>query len=78
MKTLHTGVNVSAATFRTGFGKVSKIKIHLPYDPAIPPRGLSKSNEFVRPKKNHTRISKTALLIIAPNWEQSKHLSTGR
>lgn len=60
-----------------GLARSTKPKIHLPYDPAIPPRGISKRNEFIGPKKNRTRISKAALLIIAPNWEQSKHLPTG-
>lgn len=55
----------------------TKTKIYLPYDPAIPLRGTPKRNEFICSKKNHTRISKAALLIIALNWEQSKCLSTG-
>ena len=73
-----------AKTSSTGGGNVNwwktvckflkKLKLELPYDPAIPLPSIH--IYYINPKHTCTSISIAALFTIAKTWKQSKCLST--
>ena len=52
-----------------------KLKIELPYDPAIPLLGIYPEKTIIR-KDTHTPIFTAALFTIARSWKQPKCPST--
>ena len=58
-------------------GSLKKLKIELPYDPAIPLLGIypEKKKTLIR-KDRCTAMFTAALCTIAKTWKQSKYLST--
>ena len=54
---------------------IKKLKIELPYDPAIPLLGIYPEKTIIR-KDTHTTMSTAALFTIARTWKQPKCPST--
>ena len=62
--------------WKTVWGFLRKLKIELPYDPAIPLLGVYLDKTIV-PKDTCTPIFIAALFTIAKTWKQPKCPSTG-
>ena len=60
---------------RAVWGFLKKLKIELPYDPAIPLLGIYLQKNMVR-KDTCTPMSISALFTIAKTWKQPKCPST--
>ena len=61
--------------WRTVWRFLKKLKIELPYDPAIPLLGIYLEKNMVR-KDTHTPVFTAVLFTIAKTWKQPKCLST--
>ena len=61
--------------WRTVWRLLKKLKIELPYDPAIPPLGIY-PEKTINQKKTSTTVFIAALFTIARTWKQSKCPST--
>ena len=61
--------------WRTVWGSLKKLKIELPYDPAIPLLGIYPEKNMVR-KDTCTPMFIAALLTIVRTWKQPKCPST--
>ena len=61
--------------WRTVWRFLKKLKIELPYDPAIPPLGIYLENTIIQ-KESCTTIFIAALFTIARTWKQPKCPST--
>ena len=61
--------------WRTVWRFLKKLKIELPYDPAIPLLGIYSEKTIIQ-KESCTTMFITALLTIARTWKQLKCLST--
>ena len=61
--------------WRTVWGILKKLKIELPYDPAIPLLGIYLEKTIIR-KDTCTPIFTAALFTIAKTWKQPKYPST--
>ena len=61
--------------WRTIWRFLKKLKIELPYDPAIPLLGVYPEKTIIQ-KESCTTISITTLFIIARTWKQPKCPST--
>ena len=61
--------------WRTVWRFLKKLKIELPYDPAIPLLGIYPEKTII-PKESCTKIFIAALFKIARTWKQPKCLST--
>ena len=57
--------------WRTVWRFLKKLKIELPYDPAIPPLGIYPEKTIIQ-KESFTTIFVEALFTIARTWKQSK------
>ena len=60
---------------RTVWRFLKKLKIELPYDPAIPLPGIYPEKTIIR-KESCTKMFIAALFTIARTWKQPKHPST--
>ena len=67
--TLLVGMQTSTATMENSVGFLKKLKIKLPYDPAIPLLGIH-TEETRRERDTCTPMFITALFIIARTWKQ--------
>ena len=56
-------------------GFLKKLKIELPYDPAIPLLGIYSDKAIIH-KDTHIPMFIAALFTIAKTWKQPKRLST--
>ena len=61
--------------WRTVWRFLKKLKIELPYDPAIPLLGIYPKKTIIR-KESCTTMFTAALFTIARTWKQPKHPST--
>ena len=61
--------------WRTVWRFLKKLKIELPYDPAIPLLGIYPEKTIIQ-KDTCTPVFTAALLTIVRSWKQSKCLST--
>ena len=61
--------------WRTVWGFLKKLKIELPYDPAVPLLGIYPEKTIIQ-KESYTKIFIAALFTIARTWKQPKCLST--
>ena len=61
--------------WRTVWRFLKKLKIELPYDPAIPLLGIHPEKTIIQ-KESCTRIFPAALFTIARTWKQPKCPST--
>ena len=61
--------------WRTAWSFLKKLKIELPYDPAIPLLGLYLEKIIIQ-KESCTKMFITALFTIARTWKQLKCPST--
>ena len=61
--------------WRTVWRFLKKLKIELPYDPAIPLRGIYPEETIIQ-KDTCTPIFTAALFVIARSWKQRKCPST--
>ena len=61
--------------WRTGWRFLKKLKIELPYQPAIPFLGIHPEKNMAR-KDTCTPMFTAALFITAETWKQPKCLST--
>ena len=69
--TLLVGMQTSTATLENSVGFLKKLKIKLPYDPAIPLLGIH-TEETRRERDTCTPVFITALFIIARTWKQPR------
>ena len=61
--------------WRTVWRFLKKLKIELPYNPAIPLLGMYPEKTMIQ-KESWTTMFIAALFTIARTWKQRKHLST--
>ena len=61
--------------WRTVWRFLKKLKIQLPYDPAIPLLGMYPEKTIIQ-KESYTTLFTAALFTIARTWKQSKCPST--
>ena len=61
--------------WRTVWRSLKKLRIELPYDPAIPPLSIYQEKNMVR-KDTCTTMFIAALFMISKTWKQLKCLST--
>ena len=61
--------------WKTGWRLLKKLKIELPYDPAIPLLGIYPNKTMIQ-KDTCTLMFTAALFTIAKTWKQSKCPST--
>ena len=61
--------------WRTVWRFLKKLKIELPYDPAIPLLGIYPEKTIIQ-KESCTKIFTAALFTIARTWKQPKYPST--
>ena len=61
--------------WRTAWRFLKKLKIELPYDPAIPLLGIYAEKTII-PKETCTSVFIAALFTIARTWKQPKFSST--
>ena len=61
---------------RTVWRSLKKLKIELPYDPAIPLLGIYPEKTII-PKESCTKIFIAALFTVARSWKQPKCPSSG-
>ena len=61
--------------WRTVWRFLKKLKIDLPYDPAIPLLGINPEKTIIR-KESRTKMFIAALFTIVRTWHQSKCLLT--
>ena len=62
--------------WRTVWRFLKKLKIKLPYDPAIPLLGIYPDKTIIR-KDTGTPVFTAALFTIAETWKETKCPSTG-
>ena len=72
---LLVGMEVGAATMENSMEFPQKLKIELPYDPAIPLLGIYPDKTIIR-KDTCTPMFMAALFTIAKTWKQPKCPST--
>ena len=68
-------VNCQQPLWRTVWRFLEKLKIELPYDPAIPLLGIYPKKTIIR-KETCTTMFNAALFTIARTWKQPKCPST--
>ena len=71
-----TGCKLLQPLWKTVWRFLKKVKIALPYDPAIPLLGIYPDKIIIQ-KDMCTHMFITALFTIAKTWKQSKCSSTG-
>ena len=69
--TLLVGSKLVQPLWKTGWGFLKKLKIKLPYDPAIPLLGIYPDKTKIR-KDTCTPMFIAALFTIAKSWKQPK------
>ena len=69
--TLLVGMQTGTATWRTAWILLKKLKIDLPYDPAIPPLGIYVGETRIE-KDTCTPMFIVAVFTIAKTWKQPR------
>lgn len=68
---------MAQSLWKTAWQFSVKLKVQLPYNPAVTHGHLSQTNENLRSHKTCTQMFITASFIIIKNWRQSRYPSGG-